>query len=44
MSTVIFDFTLERIVRNVLRTGSITLSDGTMLLAYADDIVIIEKT
>jgi len=44
MSPVLFNLALERVIRKVPRTKDLTLKDGNIILACADDIVIIEKT
>lgn len=44
MSLILFDLVLEFVVRKIPRMKLITFSDKNMLLAYADDIVIIQKT
>jgi len=41
---VLFILTLESVIRKVPRTEDLTLKDGNIILAYADDIVIIGKT
>jgi len=44
MSSILFNIALESVGPKVPRTESMRLSDGNILLAYADDIVIIGKT
>lgn len=44
MSPVLFTLALESVIRKVPRTEDLTLKDGNIILAYADDIIIIGKT
>jgi len=43
MSLVLFNLALDRVIRKVPRTEDLTIKDGNIILAYANDIVIIEK-
>lgn len=44
MSLALFDLALESMIRKVPRTESLTLRNGSIILAYADIVVIIGKT
>jgi len=44
MSPVLFNLALVCVIRKVPRTEDLTLKDGNIIQAYADDIVIIGKT
>ena len=41
MSPVIFNMALESVIRKIPRTEALNLDEGNVLLAYADDIVVI---
>jgi len=43
MSSVLFNLALESVIRKVPRTEDLTFKNGNIILAYADDIVIIGK-
>lgn len=44
MSPVLFNMALKSVIRKLLRTETLNLDDGNVLLAYADDMVVIENS
>jgi len=41
MSPALFNMVLESVIRKIPRTETLNLDEGNVLLAYADDIVVI---
>lgn len=44
MSPVLFNMELESVIKKIPRTETLNLDEGNFLLAYADDIVVIENS
>jgi len=44
MSPVLFNMSLESVIKKIPRTETLNLDKGNILLAYADDIVVIENS